>query len=50
MAFIRPISSIFDCTTYAMMLFVFDWWSNPPLFQTGWFVEPLMLGLRSLLF
>ena len=42
MVFIGPISSIFDYATYAMMLFVFDSWSNPSLFQTGWFVESLL--------
>jgi magnesium-transporting ATPase (P-type) len=42
MIFIGPISSIFDYATYAMMLFVFDCWNNPPLFQTGWFVESLL--------
>jgi P-type Mg2+ transporter len=42
MVFIGPISSIFDYATYAMMLFVFDCWSNPSLFQTGWFVESLL--------
>jgi P-type Mg2+ transporter len=42
MVFIGPISSIFDYATYAMMLFVFDCWTNPPLFQTGWFVESLL--------
>ena len=42
MIFIGPISSIFDYATYAMMLFVFDAWSNPSLFQTGWFVESLL--------
>jgi len=42
MVFIGPISSIFDYLTYAMMLFVFEAWSNPPLFQTGWFVESLL--------
>jgi Mg2+-importing ATPase len=42
MIFIGPISSIFDYATYAMMLFIFDSWSNPPLFQTGWFVESLL--------
>jgi Mg2+-importing ATPase len=25
-----------------MMLFIFDSWNNPPLFQTGWFVESLL--------
>jgi P-type Mg2+ transporter len=42
MIFIGPISSIFDYTTYGMMLYVFDAWSNAPLFQTGWFVESLL--------
>jgi Mg2+-importing ATPase len=42
--FIGPISSIFDYTTYFLMLKYFHW--NTPehasLFQTGWFVESLM--------
>jgi P-type Mg2+ transporter len=41
---IGPISSIFDYTTYFVMLYVFGCW-NPAkaaLFQTGWFVESLM--------
>jgi Mg2+-importing ATPase len=42
MVFIGPISSIFDYATYGMMLYVFDCWNNPPLFQTGWFVESLL--------
>src|SRR4029077_6373197 len=42
MVCIGPISSIFDYLTYAMMLFVFNAWSNPALFQTGWFVESLL--------
>lgn len=42
MLFIGPISSIFDYATFAMMLFVFDAWNNPSLFQTGWFVESLL--------
>ena len=42
MVFIGPISSIFDYATYAMMLFTFDSWTNPALFQTGWFVESLL--------
>jgi Mg2+-importing ATPase len=42
MVFIGPISSIFDYATYAMMLFVFDAWNNPALFQTGWFTESLL--------
>ncbi|MGO9482417.1 MAG: magnesium-translocating P-type ATPase, partial [Candidatus Kryptoniota bacterium] len=42
--FIGPISSIFDYTTYFVMLYVFNCW-NPgrgSLFQTGWFIESLM--------
>jgi Mg2+-importing ATPase len=42
MVFIGPISSIFDYVTYAVMLYEFDAWANPPLFQTGWFVESLL--------
>ncbi|MCS3727234.1 magnesium-translocating P-type ATPase [Bradyrhizobium betae] len=42
MVFIGPISSIFDYATYGMMLYVFHAWDNPPLFQTGWFVESLL--------
>ena len=42
MVFVGPISSIFDYATYAMMLFVFNAWTNPSLFQTGWFVESLL--------
>ncbi len=49
--FIGPCSSIFDYTTYFMMLYVFNCWdtSTPQaaahsasLFQTGWFVESLL--------
>ena len=49
--FIGPCSSIFDYTTYFMMLYVFNCWdvSTPAaaahsasLFQTGWFVESLL--------
>jgi Mg2+-importing ATPase len=42
--FIGPISSIFDYTTFFVMLYVFKCWdpSRAPLFQTGWFVESLM--------
>jgi Mg2+-importing ATPase len=48
---IGPCSSIFDYTTYFLMLFVFGCWdtSTPEvasrsasLFQTGWFVESLL--------
>jgi hypothetical protein len=37
--FIGPISSIFDYVTYFVMLYGFNAWTNPALFQTGWFVE-----------
>lgn len=49
--FIGPCSSIFDFTTYFIMLYVFNCWntSTPEtaahsarLFQTGWFVESLL--------
>ena len=40
--FIGPCSSIFDYTTYFLMLYVFGAWDNPSLFQTGWFVESLL--------
>ncbi len=42
--FIGPISSIFDYTTFFMMLYLFNCW-NPvraSLFQSGWFVESLL--------
>ncbi|CAG1000514.1 H+-transporting ATPase [Anaerolineales bacterium] len=39
--FIGPISSIFDYTTFFIMLYVFHAWNNPALFHTGWFVESL---------
>jgi Mg2+-importing ATPase len=42
MIMIGPISSLFDYATYAMMLFIFDAWHDPSLFQTGWFVESLL--------
>ncbi len=42
--FIGPISSIFDYTTFFVMLWVFNCWdpSRASVFQTGWFVESLM--------
>ena len=49
--FIGPCSSVFDYTTFFMMLYVFKCWdiSTPQaaahsasLFQTGWFVESLL--------
>ena len=49
--FIGPCSSIFDYTTYFVMLYVFGCWDvstaavaahSASLFQTGWFVESLV--------
>jgi Mg2+-importing ATPase len=42
--FIGPCSSIFDYTTYFIMLYVFGCWDprRASLFQTGWFVESLL--------
>jgi Mg2+-importing ATPase len=42
--FIGPISSIFDYSTFFVMLWVFNCWdpSRASVFQTGWFVESLM--------
>jgi Mg2+-importing ATPase len=42
--FIGPISSIFDYSTFFVMLWVFKCWdpSRASVFQTGWFVESLM--------
>jgi Mg2+-importing ATPase len=42
--FVGPLSSIFDYTTYFIMLYVFGCWdpARASLFQTGWFVESLM--------
>ncbi len=39
---IGPLSSIFDYVTYGIMIFVFNAWTNPTLFHTGWFVESLL--------
>lgn len=42
--FVGPLSSIFDYTTYFILLYLFDCWNpaHAPLFQTGWFVESLL--------
>ena len=49
--FIGPCSSIFDYTTYLLMLYLFGCWNistpaaaahSASLFQTGWFVESLL--------
>jgi Mg2+-importing ATPase len=41
---IGPCSSVFDYTTYFLMLYVFGCWdpARASLFQTGWFVESLL--------
>jgi P-type Mg2+ transporter len=38
---IGPISSIFDYMTFFIMLYIFNCWTNPVLFHTGWFIESL---------
>jgi Mg2+-importing ATPase len=42
--FIGPCSSVFDYTTFFVMLYVFGCWdpAKASLFQTGWFVESLL--------
>jgi Mg2+-importing ATPase len=49
--FIGPCSSVFDYTTYLIMLYIFGCWNvstpaaaahSASLFQTGWFVESLL--------
>ena len=44
--FFGPISSLFDYSTFFVMLYVFHTWVNTPynasLFHTGWFVESLL--------
>lgn len=39
---IGPISSIFDYTTYFIMLYGFHAFDKPALFQSGWFLESLI--------
>src|SRR6476469_4277199 len=42
--FIGPCSSVFDYTTFFVMLYAFGCWdpARASLFQTGWFVESLI--------
>jgi Mg2+-importing ATPase len=42
--FVGPCSSVFDYTTFFLMLYVFGCWdpARVSLFQTGWFVESLL--------
>lgn len=42
MLVIGPISSLFDFATFFTMLYLFNAWTNPALFQTGWFVESIL--------
>jgi Mg2+-importing ATPase len=42
MLFLGPVSSIFDYVTYCTLLFAFNAWQKPALFQTGWFVESIL--------
>jgi Mg2+-importing ATPase len=41
---VGPCSSLFDYTTFFLMLYAFGCWdpANAPLFRTGWFVESLL--------
>jgi hypothetical protein len=41
MIIIGPVSSLFDFATFFTMLFIFNAWDNPSLFQTAWFIESL---------
>lgn len=47
-SFIGPISSIFNCATFFIMIYVFKCWNNPTLFHTGWFVELLFMQTLSI--
>ena len=40
--YMGPVSSIFDILTYVVMLLIFNCWTNPELFRTGWFIESLL--------
>lgn len=42
MFWLGPVSSVFDYTTFFLMLYIFNCWNNEKLFQTGWFVESLL--------
>lgn len=37
-----PISSVFDFTTFAILILFFNGWANQEIFHTGWFVESLL--------
>ena len=40
--YLGPVSSIFDYVTFFIMIHFFGAWTNPALFQTGWFIESLL--------
>jgi P-type Mg2+ transporter len=42
MLFLGPVSSLFDYITFGTLIAFFGGWSNPELFQTGWFIESLL--------
>jgi len=42
-----PISSVFDYITFAVLIFVFGALNNPAFFQTGWFVESVLIMTLS---
>jgi P-type Mg2+ transporter len=42
MLFFGPISSLFDYLTFFILFSVFNAWTQPELFHTGWFVESLL--------
>jgi Mg2+-importing ATPase len=42
MIWLGPVSSIFDYTTFFVMIFIFNARNNPALFRTGWFIESLL--------
>ena len=42
MLLLGAVSSLFDYLTFAMLLWFFDAWRDPALFQTGWFIESLL--------
>jgi Mg2+-importing ATPase len=41
MMIVGPISSLYDFLTFGVLLWIFHAFTNPALFQTGWFVESL---------
>jgi Mg2+-importing ATPase len=42
MMVLGPVSSLFDYMTFGVLWFVFGAAGQPPLFQSGWFVESLL--------